>query len=133
MQWLFWIIYQIIKRSGTSFCCIFSAWFLYKNVLYLILHLWTKFQCHTFFPSQDIKQNVLLSSYLDNWWHHELYDLSSIILQSNGRQVEKRGRTEIQKFEYLQNEKSFLRAIILWRNKILMKIADTSFKKKTEL
>ena len=33
---------------------------------YLILYQWTKFQCHTFFPSQDIKQNVLLSSYLDN-------------------------------------------------------------------
>ena len=27
---------------------------------------WTKFQCYTFFPSQDIKQNVLLSSYLDH-------------------------------------------------------------------
>ena len=42
----------------------FAAYFLpdfYKNVLYLILHLCTKF-----FPSQDIKQNVLLSSYLDN-------------------------------------------------------------------
>ena len=25
---------------------------------------------HTFFPSQDIKQNVLLSSYLDSWWRH---------------------------------------------------------------
>ena len=25
-----------------------------------------------FFPSQDIKQNVLLSSYLDNWWRQEL-------------------------------------------------------------
>ena len=23
---------------------------------------------HTFFPSQDIKQNALLSSYLDSWW-----------------------------------------------------------------
>ena len=30
------------------------------------IYLWSKFQCHTFFPSQDIKQNVLLSSYLDN-------------------------------------------------------------------
>ena len=29
------------------------------NVPYLILHQWTKFQCHTVFPSQD-KQNVLL-------------------------------------------------------------------------
>ena len=51
---------------------------------------------------------MLLNSYLDNWWRHELWDLSSIILQSNGRQVEKEGRTEIQKLEYLENEKSFL-------------------------
>ena len=29
---------------------------------YLILYQWTKFQCHTFFPSQNIKQNALLSS-----------------------------------------------------------------------
>ena len=48
-----------------------DAHFLYgffqkKNVTYLILYLWIKFQCHIFFPSQDIKQNVLLSSYLDN-------------------------------------------------------------------
>ena len=45
----------------------FGAHFLHDfsiNLLYLILHQWTKFQCHTFFPSQDIKQNVLLSSYL---------------------------------------------------------------------
>ena len=46
----------------------FGAHFLHfsiKNVLYLSLYQWTKFQCHTFSPSQDIKQNVLLSSYLD--------------------------------------------------------------------
>ena len=43
----------------------FGAYFLHKNVSYLILYLWTKFQCHTFFLSEDIKQNVLLSSYLD--------------------------------------------------------------------
>ena len=81
------------------------------------------------FPSQDIKQNVLLSSYLDNWWHHDLF---SIILYSNGQQVEKEGRTEIQKIEYLKNKKSFLdemksifhsfwSAIIWWKNKNLMK------------
>ena len=28
---------------------------------YLILYQWTKFQCHTLFHSQDIKQNVFLS------------------------------------------------------------------------
>ena len=90
------------------------------------------------FPSQDIKQNVLLSSYLDNWWHHKLYDLSLIILQSNGWQGEKEGRMEIEKFDYLKNEKSFFdetesifhsfwRAIIWWKHKNLIKIADTSF------
>ena len=47
-----------------SFWCSFSAWFLHKNIPYLILYLWTKFQFHKFF--QDIKQNVLLRSYLDN-------------------------------------------------------------------
>ena len=36
------------------------------NRTFLILYLWKKFHCRTFFPSQDIKQNVLLSSYLDN-------------------------------------------------------------------
>ena len=68
----FGLFTKIIKRSGTSFCYTLSALFFYKNILYWYLHLWTKFQCHTFFPSQDGKQNVLLSSYLDSWWHHKL-------------------------------------------------------------
>ena len=42
-----------------------------------------KVQCYIFFLSQDIKQNVLLSSYLDNCCCHEPQDLSSIILQAN--------------------------------------------------
>ena len=52
--------------------------------------------------------------------------------------MEKEGRTEVKKIEYLENEKSFLdeiksifhsfRRAIIWRkNKTLMKIADTSF------
>ena len=59
---------------------------------------------------------------------------------SSKGQVEKEGRIEIQKIEYLQDEKSFLeeiksifhsfwRAIMWWKNKNLMKIADTNFKK----
>ena len=90
---------------------------------------WPKFQCHTFFPSQDIKQNVLLSSYLNSWWRHKLQDWSWIKLSSNGWQGEKEGKVEIQKFEYLNNEKSFLdemknilhsfwRAVIWWKIKI---------------
>ena len=59
-----------------------------------------KVSMSSFFPSQDIKQNVLLSSYLDNWWRHELKDLSLVILQSNTQQVEKEGSSEIQKIEY---------------------------------
>ena len=57
---------KIKTGSWTSFWCIFSAWLFHENVPYLILHQWTKFQCHTFFPSQDIKQNVLSNSYLDS-------------------------------------------------------------------
>ena len=65
MQWLFWVIYQNSKGVWDYvlvqiICMIFN-----KDVPYLILYLRTKFQCHTFFPSQDIKKNLLLSSYLD--------------------------------------------------------------------
>ena len=44
----------------------FGAHFLqdFSNVPYLILYQGTKFQCHTLFLSQDIKQNVL-SFYLE--------------------------------------------------------------------
>ena len=38
----------------------------HKNVPYFILYQVTKFQYHTVFSSQGIKQNVLLSSYLYN-------------------------------------------------------------------
>ena len=36
----------------------FGAQCFHKNFPYLILYLWTEFQCHNFFPFQDIKQNV---------------------------------------------------------------------------
>ena len=42
---------KIKKGSGTSFWCTFSAWFFHKNVSYLILLQWTKFQCYTLFLS----------------------------------------------------------------------------------
>ena len=55
---------KIKKGSGTSFWCIFYALFFHKNFAFLILFQLSKFQCHTFFPSQDI--NVLVSSHLEN-------------------------------------------------------------------
>ena len=55
------------KKRGLGLA--FGAYFRHDfsiKIPYLILYQWPKFQCHTFFPSQDIKQNVLLSSYLDS-------------------------------------------------------------------
>ena len=60
----FGLFSKIKKGSGASFWSIFIEWFFHKSVSYLILYEWTKFQCHTLFVSQDIKQVVLLSSYL---------------------------------------------------------------------
>ena len=64
MQCLFWVIYQNWKRRlGLAF----GAYFFHKNVSYLVLYQLAKFKYQTFFPSQDIKENVPLSSHLDNW------------------------------------------------------------------
>ena len=67
-----------MKGSGTSVWCTFSARFFHKNVPYLILYQWPKI------------------------------DLSWIKLSSNGWQGEKEEEVEIQKIEYLKNEKSSL-------------------------
>ena len=72
----FGLFSKIKKGSGTSFLCAFSTWLFHKNVSYLILYQWTNFQCHTFFSSEDIKQNVLLSSYFDSWWRHKFWSTS---------------------------------------------------------
>ena len=56
-----------IKRSlGLAFGAHFLHDFSIKNVPYLILNHWKKFQYHTLFPSQVMKQNKLLSCYLDS-------------------------------------------------------------------
>ena len=89
----FGLFSKIKKGSGASFCCTFCAWFLHKNVCSLIIYQCTKFQCYTLFPSQDIKQNVLLSSYLDSWWCHNL----NLFLDQSLRQWltgKKRGKDE---------------------------------------
>ena len=52
-----------LKRDlGLAFGAHFQHDFSIKMFL---IYQCTKFQCHTLFPSQDIKQNVLLSFYLD--------------------------------------------------------------------
>ena len=47
---------KLLRGLGLAFAAHFLHNFYYKNVLYLTLHLWAGFQCHTFYPSQDIKQ-----------------------------------------------------------------------------
>ena len=49
-----------------SFDTHFLHVFFHENANYLILYQLTNFQCYVFFRSQDIKQNVLLSSCLEN-------------------------------------------------------------------
>ena len=50
--------------------------------MYVIFYQLTKFKCHNFLPSQDIKQNMTITT-------------------------KKRGKQK-HKFEYLENEKSFI-------------------------
>ena len=50
-----------------------------------------KFQCHTFFPSEFIKQNLI--------------DEVIRFIFDHGK---KEGKAEIQKFEYLESKKGFL-------------------------
>ena len=52
-----------------------------------------KFQCHTFFGSQDIKQNALLSLYLGNGSHHKLSDLYLIIYKNMEKEGNKNTKT----------------------------------------
>ena len=62
-----------LKRGlGLAFEANFLHEFFHESFIYLILYQWTKFQCHSLFLSQDIKQKALLSSYLYSWWHHKL-------------------------------------------------------------
>ena len=57
----FGLFTKIEMGCVTGFWCTFSAQFFHDIIPW-------QFQCHTFFPYQDIKQNVVLSSYSDNWW-----------------------------------------------------------------
>ena len=54
-----------LKRGlGLAFGAHF--WYCFSIKMFLNTQSIDKVQCYILFPSQDIKQNVLLSSYLDN-------------------------------------------------------------------
>ena len=58
--------------------------------------------------SQDIKQNVLLSFYLESWWclNFKIFLGSSSKAMAN--REKKSGRWKYKKFEYLEDKKNFL-------------------------
>ena len=92
----FGLFTKIKKESGISFWCTFSAWIFQTNAPYLIVYQLIKFQRHIFL--QDIKQNVLLSSYLRNW---DVINFK-IYLQSSFKKVtEGSGMRESQKYKSL--------------------------------
>ena len=67
------------------------------------------FQYHTFFPSQDIKQNdVLLSSCLYSLWRHNL----KIYLRSTSKAMadreKKRGRRKYKNLNISRTKRDFL-------------------------
>ena len=127
----FGLLTKIKNGSGTSFWCTFSVRFFHENVPFLISYQWTKFQCHTFFLSQDFKQNVLRSSYLDSWWHHNfnIYLGSSSKAMAAGRKSGEDGNTKNwisceRKELFRWNKKylsKFLKGYHLVKNKSLLK------------
>ena len=96
---------KFTKGSCTGFRCIIAAKFFHENVSYVILYQLTKFQSHIFLPSRDIKQKVLLSSYLDksDVINFKIYlEFSSKPIADREKLSE--GKLQIQKFKYLVNE-----------------------------
>ena len=109
MYLLFWASIKIKKGPGTSFWFKFSTYFFWKYVPYLVSYQSTKFQYHTYFPSQVIKQYEFLnfcvcSQVITSQTLRFIFDY---FLEQWLRSGKKRKR-EIQKFDYLDNEKIFL-------------------------
>ena len=62
----FWFLPELKRGLGLAFGAHFLHDFSIKMFLIYNTFILPQFQCHNFLPSQDVKQNVLLRSYLDN-------------------------------------------------------------------
>ena len=102
----FGLFIKMNRGSGTTFWCTFSAYFFLKNFLILSSINWPSFNIRPFFLLK-ISNNEFLNSCLANRWRHKLWLILDHLL-GNGWQEEKNGK-EIQKFEYLEMEKSFFK------------------------
>ena len=134
---------KIKKESGTSFWCIFSAWFYHKNCsLFNIYSIngWS-FNVIPFFLLKISNKNVLLSSYLAR---HMLmsktvrFIFDQFLKQwlTGGKKGEDKNtkiwisweRKEFFRWNKKNIFHSFWRAVICWDKKKYKKIADASFK-----
>ena len=81
--------------------------FFHKNVFfYLLLYQQAKFQCHTSFPSQDNKQNVLLSFYLvDDGTNYKIYVGSRFKAMAD--MEKKRGRRKYKNLNISRTKRAF--------------------------
>ena len=126
--------YQKQKGPGTSNQLLFRLWNKFRRIPLLVIYYLTKFDVIPKTTSAVIPKTT--SANLSKPIHYIINYCFSICPFVSGK-CGKAGKN-LQKFQYLKNEKSFLdeienafhsfwRAIIWSKNKNLIKIADTSF------
>ena len=91
------------KKFGTSLPASFSAWFLKKNISFVMFFYLTKFQCLVVFTSWDIGEYVYCNSLLTRFWRNKFWNKHYLSNQAVFSTWPKLG----QKFKYFVNEKSF--------------------------
>ena len=120
---------KLKRRLGLAFAAHFLydfsikmlfIWYSIYGQCFNVTTFFQLFSFSNFFPKCFIE--FLFRQLMTSWTWGFIFDHPI----NNGRQVEKKGRTEIQTFEYLKNEKSFLdeiksifrsfwRTIIWWK------------------
>ena len=118
--------YQKQKRPGTSDQSLFRLWTKFRKILLLVIYYLTKFDdiiWSGFWVIPKISSANICKPI------HDIINYSTSICPFVSGKCRKEGK-KLQKFEYLENEKSFLdeikntshnfwRAIIWWKNKNL--------------
>ena len=126
--------YQKQKGPGTSNQSLFIVQNKFRKIPFLVIHYLTKFDDFTWRSFWIIPKTTSANLCKPI---HDIINYSTSICPFESGKFGKEGK-KLQKSEYLENEKSFSdeiknifhsfwRAIIWWKNKNLIKIADASF------
>ena len=123
----FGLFYKIKKRSRINFWSTFSACFFHTNATYLIIYQLTKFQRHIFFAGYQIKCVIkfLIRQLMTSYTLRIIFSHPQRNDRERGAGEGHKGKSEIRKFECLENEKylldqvkcifhNYLSAIICW-------------------